>query len=165
MLEELALRDRPVALIASDQRMPEMTGIEFLEQAQFHAPGAKLVLLTAYADTDVAIHAINDIGLDYYLLKPWDPPEERLYPVLDDLLDDWQAVQIPTRRRRAGRRAPLVRAQPRGQDVPGPQPRALPRGSTSSATPRPGGCATSPARPPTDLPLVLLPDGDALRAP
>jgi len=89
VLRELALRDRPVALIASDQRMPEMTGIELLEQSQVHAPEAKLLLLTAYADTDVAIRAINDIGLDYYLLKPWDPPEERLYPVIDELLEDW----------------------------------------------------------------------------
>ena len=61
-----------------------------LEQARQHAPDAKLLLLTAYADTDVAIKAINDIGLDYYLLKPWDPPAERLYPVVDDLLGDWQ---------------------------------------------------------------------------
>ena len=67
-----------------------MTGIEMLEQARVHAPDAKFLLLTAYADTDVAIKAINDIGLDYYLLKPWDPPEERLYPVVDDLLDDWR---------------------------------------------------------------------------
>jgi len=89
VLVELALRDHPVALIASDQRMPEMTGIELLEQSRAYAPGAKLLLLTAYADTDVAIRAINEIGLDYYLLKPWDPPEERLYPVIDDLLGDW----------------------------------------------------------------------------
>ena len=88
-LAELALRDDPVALIVADQRMPEMTGIEMLERARTHAPGAKNLLLTAYADTDVAIRAINDIDLDYYLLKPWDPPEERLYPVIDDLLDDW----------------------------------------------------------------------------
>jgi thioredoxin reductase (NADPH) len=91
LLAELALRDRPVALIVADQRMPRMTGIEMLEQAKVHAPGAKNLLLTAYADTDVAIRAINDIGLDYYLLKPWDPPAERLYPVVDDLLDDWRA--------------------------------------------------------------------------
>jgi len=90
MLEKFALRDRPVALIASDQRMPVMTGVEFLEQAREHAPEAKLVLLTAYADTDVAIKAINDIGLDHYLLKPWDPPDEKLYPVFDDLLSDWR---------------------------------------------------------------------------
>ncbi len=90
LLAELALRDRPVALIVADQRMPRMTGIEMLEQARVHAPGAKNLLLTAYADTDVAIRAINDIELDYYLLKPWDPPAERLYPVVDDLLDDWR---------------------------------------------------------------------------
>ena len=70
--------------------MPEMTGIEMLQQAQAYAPGAKMLLLTAYADTDVAIKAINDIGLDYYLLKPWDPPEQRLYPIIDELLDDWR---------------------------------------------------------------------------
>ncbi len=91
VLAELTLRDRPVALIAVDQRMPRMTGIEVLAEAQArgHAVGAKRVLLTAYADTDVAIQAINDIGLDHYLMKPWDPPEEQLFPVLDDLLGDW----------------------------------------------------------------------------
>ncbi|GAA6524236.1 FAD-dependent oxidoreductase [Intrasporangium sp. DVR] len=89
VLTTLALRGQPVALIASDQRMPGLTGIELLDQARTHAPEAKRLLLTAYADTDVAIRAINDIGLDYYLLKPWDPPEERLYPVIDDLLGDW----------------------------------------------------------------------------
>ena len=94
MLRRARAARPPVALIASDQRMPAMTGIEFLEQARALRRGAKLVLLTAYADTDVAIKAINDIGLDYYLLKPWDPPEERLYPVLDDLLSDWQADHL-----------------------------------------------------------------------
>jgi thioredoxin reductase (NADPH) len=90
VLAELALRDRAVALVATDQRMPQMTGIEVLEEVRRQSPDAKLLLLTAYADTDVAIKAINDIGLDHYLLKPWDPPEERLYPVIDDLLSDWQ---------------------------------------------------------------------------
>ena len=89
VLARLALRGDPTALIAVDQRMPQMTGIEMLGQARTHAPGARLLLLTAYADTDVAIRAINEIGLDYYLTKPWDPPEERLYPVVDDLLDAW----------------------------------------------------------------------------
>ena len=89
-LEELARRDLDVALIVSDHRMPGMTGIELLELSQPITPGAKRVLLTAYADTDVAIKAINEIGLDHYLLKPWSPPDERLYPVLDDLLDDWE---------------------------------------------------------------------------
>jgi thioredoxin reductase (NADPH) len=90
LLATLALRSDPVALVLSDQRMPRMTGIELLAQVATHAPEAKRLLLTAYADTDVAITAINDIGLDYYLLKPWDPPEDRLFPVLDDLLDDWR---------------------------------------------------------------------------
>ena len=134
---EFALRDRTVALIASDQRMPGMTGIEFLEQARPCAPDAKLVLLTAYADTDVAIKAINDIGLDYYLLKPWDPPEERLYPVLDDLLSDWREDHPDDAPGRPRRRAPLVGAEPRDQDVPRPQPRARTAGSTSSATRKP----------------------------
>ena len=90
VLAELILRDRPVALVVSDQRMPEMTGTEVLAEVRRQSPDTKLLLLTAYADTDVAITAINEIGLDYYLLKPWDPPEDRLYPVVDDLLSDWQ---------------------------------------------------------------------------
>lgn len=89
-LTKLALRNQPIALIATDQRMPGMTGIELLERAREHAASAKYLLLTAYADTDVAIRAINEIGLDYYLLKPWDPPEDQLFPVVDDLLGDWQ---------------------------------------------------------------------------
>ncbi|MET9316002.1 FAD-dependent oxidoreductase [Kribbella sp. NPDC003505] len=89
-LTKLALRNQPIALIATDQRMPGMTGIELLERAREYAPSAKYLLLTAYADTDVAIRAINEIGLDYYLLKPWDPPEDQLFPVVDDLLGDWQ---------------------------------------------------------------------------
>jgi thioredoxin reductase (NADPH) len=93
-LAELALRDRQVALIVSDQRMPEMSGTEMLAAAREHAPEAKTLLLTAYADTEVAITAINDIGLDYYLLKPWDPPEDRLYPVVDDLLGDWRRAHV-----------------------------------------------------------------------
>jgi thioredoxin reductase (NADPH) len=88
---ELKRRNEPIALFLVDQRMPGMTGVEFLTSAAELYPDAKRVLLTAYADTDVAIQAINEIRLDYYLLKPWDPPEERLYPILDDVLDDWQA--------------------------------------------------------------------------
>src|SRR3954468_22636157 len=90
LITELALKDRPLALVVSDQRMPGMTGIELLGRVRELSPDSKLLLLTAYADTDVAIRAINEIGLDYYLFKPWDPPEERLYPVVDDLLGDWQ---------------------------------------------------------------------------
>jgi len=90
-LEQLKLRNEAVALFLVDQRMPQMTGVEFLERAIAVYPDAKRVLLTAYADTDAAIRAINDAQIDYYLMKPWHPPEERLYPIIDDLLDDWQA--------------------------------------------------------------------------
>ncbi|MBW4470145.1 MAG: FAD-dependent oxidoreductase [Stenomitos rutilans HA7619-LM2] len=90
-VEKLKLRNEPIALFLVDQRMPQMNGVEFLEQALPVFPTAKRALLTAYADTDAAIRAINSTQIDYYLLKPWDPPEERLYPVLDDLLADWQA--------------------------------------------------------------------------
>ncbi len=94
-LEQLKLRNETVALFLTDQRMPEMNGVEFIEQAAPMFPKAKRVLLTAYADTNAAIQAINSARLDYYLLKPWDPPEEKLYPVLDDLLEDWLAVYRP----------------------------------------------------------------------
>ena len=94
-LGQLQLRSDPVALMVVDQRMPQMTGVEFLVQAIRIYPDARRVLLTAYADTEAAIRAINDIRLDHYLSKPWDPPEERLYPVLSDLLDAWQAQFQP----------------------------------------------------------------------
>ncbi len=89
VLAELLLRDRPVALVVSDQRMPGMTGIEMMASVRESSPDTRLLLLTAYADTDVAIRAINEIGLDHYMVKPWEPPETQLYPVVDDLLDDW----------------------------------------------------------------------------
>lgn len=94
-IQQLKLRSESVALFLADQRMPQMTGVEFLEQAIALFPEAKRALLTAYADTDAAIRSINAARIDYYLLKPWDPPEEKLYPVLDDLLDDWQASFQP----------------------------------------------------------------------
>ena len=94
-LNQLKLRQEPVALLLSDQRMPGMTGVEFLERAQEFYPHAKRVLLTAYADTEAAIRAINAARIHYYLTKPWDPPEEKLYPVLNDLLDDWKAGYRP----------------------------------------------------------------------
>ena len=90
-VRQLDARGEPVALFLVDQRMPRMSGIEFLEQARAVFPAAKRVLLTAYADTDAAIKAINTVRVDYYALKPWPPPEEHLYPILDDLLGDWQA--------------------------------------------------------------------------
>jgi thioredoxin reductase (NADPH) len=95
ILKQLKLRNEPPALFLVDQRMPHMTGVEFLEQAMVIYPDAKRVLLTAYADTDAAIRSINKAKIDYYLMKPWDPPEENLYPVLSDLLDDWMASFRP----------------------------------------------------------------------
>ncbi len=94
-LKQLMLRNEPVALLLSDQRMPGMNGVEFLEKARELYPDAKRALLTAYADTDAAIKAINAVRIDYYLLKPWDPPDERLFPVVRDLLDDWLAAFRP----------------------------------------------------------------------
>ena len=95
LLRRLQRRNEPLALLLVDHRMPQMTGIEFLKHALQVYPDAKRVLLTAYADTDAAIQAINEIKLHHYLLKPWTPPENNLYPVLDDLLDEWQAAFRP----------------------------------------------------------------------
>ncbi len=95
-LEEFKKKGEDVALFLSDQRMPEMPGVEFLEQARSFYPEARRVLLTAYSDTAAAIKAINDVQLDYYLLKPWDPPEEKLYPVINDLLDQWHLSHFPS---------------------------------------------------------------------
>jgi len=164
VLTKLNLRDEPVALIAADQRMPEMTGIEMLKQAQAYAPTAKLLLLTAYADTDVAINAINDIGLDYYLLKPWDPPEERLYPIIDDLLDDWHKANpdhtsdVRVIGHRWSDRSHEIKMFLARNHVPyrwydverDPEGERL--------------CLVAHAAT-ADLPLVLVPDGDTLRAP
>ena len=94
-VRQLKQRNAPVALFLVDARMPQMSGTEFLIQAREIFPGARKVLLTAYADTDVAIAGINQVQLDHYLMKPWDPPAERLYPVLDDLLGDWSASFRP----------------------------------------------------------------------
>ncbi|HEX6674692.1 MAG TPA: FAD-dependent oxidoreductase [Actinomycetes bacterium] len=164
VLTKLALRDEPVALIAADQRMPQMTGIEMLERARAHAPGAKMLLLTAYADTDVTIKAINDIGLDYYLLKPWDPPEERLYPVIDDLLGDWRQAN---RDHTSDVRVVGHRWSDRSHDVK----KFLARNHVpyrwydierDAEAQRLRDLAQAE---PADLPLVLVPDGDTLRAP
>jgi thioredoxin reductase (NADPH) len=92
---QVRISGEPIALMLADQRMPGLTGVEFLGQVRDLFPDAKRALLTAYADTDVAIKAINDVHIDYYLMKPWDPPEENLFPVLDDLLDDWVATHPP----------------------------------------------------------------------
>ncbi len=95
VLKELKIRNDSVALLLADQRMPQMDGVEFLQEAMRIFPQAKRALLTAYADTSAAISAINEANVHYFFLKPWDPPTERLYPQLDDLLDDWQASYRP----------------------------------------------------------------------
>jgi thioredoxin reductase (NADPH) len=164
VLTKLALRDEPVALIAADQRMPQMTGIELLSQARAHAPGAKFLLLTAYADTDVAIKAINDIGLDHYLLKPWDPPSERLYPVIDDLLGDWRQANPD---HTADVRVVGHRWSDRGHDVKMFLARNhVPYRWYDIERDAEGQRLRDLARAgPADLPLVLVPDGDTLRSP
>ncbi len=95
MLQSLKNKGESVALFVSDQRMPEMEGVDFLEKAMQFYPDAKRVLLTAYSDTDAAVKAINSVKLDYYLMKPWDPPEEKMFPVISELLDDWQNAYVP----------------------------------------------------------------------
>ena len=114
LVRELTRRDDRIALFVVDQRMPVMSGTEFLAQAIDLQPDARRILLTAYADTDVAIRAINEIRLDQYLLKPWDPPEERLYPVLDDVLADWSAGFRPPFE---GLRLLAGRWNPRGHEI------------------------------------------------
>src|SRR5260370_37589145 len=94
-VEQLKVRNAPVALFLADQRMPRMYGVEFLDKALEIFPDAKRALLTAYADTDAAIRAINSVKIDHYLMKPSAPPEEHLYGIVDDLLDDWQASYHP----------------------------------------------------------------------
>jgi thioredoxin reductase (NADPH) len=163
-LTTLNLRDDPVALIAADQRMPEMTGIEMLRQARAYAPSAKLLLLTAYADTDVAINAINEIGLDYYLLKPWDPPEERLYPIIDDLLDDWRKANpdhssdVRVIGHRWSDRSHEIKMFLARNHVPY-RWYDVERDSEGERLRQLAQAATD------DLPLVLIPDGETLRSP
>jgi thioredoxin reductase (NADPH) len=160
---QLKQRGTPIALFLVDERMPGMTGTEFLREAIVLFPESRRVLLTAYADTQAAISGINDVGLDHYLLKPWDPPAERLYPVLDDLLSDWTAhVRLPY----DGIRVAGARSSPRSYavkeflssnhvpyqwiDVDGDPPtRELIRSFGDSSR----------------LPVVFFPDGSRLAAP
>ncbi|HXJ92797.1 MAG TPA: FAD-dependent oxidoreductase [Terriglobia bacterium] len=166
-LKGLKQRNNVVSLLLSDQRMPQMTGVEFISQAMDVYPDARRVLLTAYADTDAAIRAINQAKIHHYLLKPWDPPEEQLYPVLDDLLEDWQAsfrppfdgVRVLGHRwspRTYTVRDFLARQQVpyRWIDVEAPANAAEVRAASGN-----GGVDTS------KLPLVLFPTGEALSDP
>ena len=126
-LKELKLRGDTVAVFVADYRMPQMSGIDFLEKAMDFYPLARRVLLTAYADTHAAIDAINVVDLDHYLLKPWDPPEEKLYPVIDGLLEEWQAVGDRAMPVHQGHRPPVQRAVVGGAAVPGAQSVLVPR--------------------------------------
>ena len=163
MLGQVRLREEPIALMVADQRMPRMTGVEFLERALEVAPDAKRVLLTAYADTQAAIDAINRVALDHYLMKPWDPPEEQLYPVLDDLLSDWQAgspgeIGIRVIGHRFSRESHELKDFLARNNVPyrwldvelDPEARVLVEAAGSD---------------PTRLPVVVFPDGGVLSAP
>ncbi len=114
LLAELKKRGDNVALMLSDQRMPEMDGTRFLKEARTLYPQAKRILLTAYSDIDAAVQAINEVGLDYYLTKPWDPPTEKLYPILDDHLADWQESYRPELR---GIRVLGYRHDPRSHEI------------------------------------------------
>ena len=166
-VRQLTVRGSAIALFLSDQRMPQMTGIEFLAAAAELQPDAKRVLLTAYADTDVAIHAINDIRLDHYILKPWDPPEEKLYPVVDDLLSDWSATFRPPLE---GLRLLAGRWSPGGHDIRDYltrnqvpylwlDPLDDPEGKRLAAS-LGHGEPVDPA-----IPIVFFPDGSNLRGP
>ncbi len=168
-LSTLKLRGDAVALLLADQRMPAMTGVEFLDVARRIFPDAKRVLLTAYADTDAAIRAINTVRIDYYLTKPWDPPEQNLYPYLGDLLEEWRAGYRPAfdGPRVIGHRwAPrshalrdffgrnLIPYQWLDLDVPGNEATALfERAAQSIGGDRP------------KLPLIVFPDGSVLADP
>ncbi|HET6876251.1 MAG TPA: FAD-dependent oxidoreductase [Jatrophihabitans sp.] len=165
LLAKVALRDQQVALVVTDQRMPQMSGIDLLERVRDDAAvDAKMLLLTAYADTDVAIKAINDIGLDHYLLKPWDPPAERLYPVTDELLDDWRSAHpevtsvVRVVGHRWSERAHELRTFLTRNYVPY-------RWYDVERDVEADRLVALADAAPSDLPLVLVPDGETLRAP
>jgi len=162
-LRELKLRGDLVAVILADYRMPQMNGIEFLEQALDVYPGARRVLLTAYADTNAAIDAINVVDLDHYLLKPWDPPEEKLYPVLDDLLEAWRCSDfrpVPSTKvvghRWSARSSDVREFLARNQ---------VPYRWYSAEEPEGRRLLTAAGQDGQRLPLVITPDGDPMVEP
>ena len=162
-LRELKLRGDLVAVILADYRMPQINGIEFLEQALDVYPGARRVLLTAYADTNAAIDAINVVDLDHYLLKPWDPPEEKLYPVLDDLLEAWRCSDfrpVPSTKvvghRWSARSSDVREFLARNQ---------VPYRWYSAEEPEGRRLLTAAGQDGQRLPLVITPDGDPMVEP
>ncbi len=162
-LRELKLRGGRVAVILADYRMPQMSGIDFLEQAMDLFPHARRALLTAYADTDAAIQAINLVDVDHYLLKPWDPPEEKLYPVVDALLETWLAV--------GERDVEDVKVVGHRWSAPSYEVRdflaanLVPYRWYAADEPEGRRLLDAAAQGPEAIPLVVLPDGQALAAP
>ncbi len=164
-LRELQRREEPVALFVVDQRMPQMSGVEFLKEALKLYPSARRVLLTAYADTDAAIQAINDVQINHYLSKPWDPPQEHLYPILTDLLDDWQAAYSPPFE---GVQVVGHRWSPQAHDIKDFLARnQIPYQSLDIETDAAAQKLTArfADADPNRLPLVIFPDGKALAKP
>lgn len=166
-IRELTARGSVVALFVVDQRMPKMTGIELLSRAIELQPDAKRVLLTAYADTDVAIRAINEIRLDHYILKPWDPPDEKLFPITDDLISDWHATFRPAFE---GLRLLSGRWAPGGHDIRDYLTRnQVPYVWLDPSDDAEGKrlAATIASAEPVDpsVPVILFPDGTSLRNP
>jgi thioredoxin reductase (NADPH) len=166
-LKGLKRRGDSVALLLADQRMPHMTGVEFLGQAMEFYPNAKRVLLTAYADTDAAIQAINGAKIHHYLLKPWDPPEEHLYPVLDDLLEDWMGSFRPPFE---GMRVLGTRWSPQCYAIRdflarNQMPYRWIDVETSGQNAEVRRLVAAAGAEPSSLPMVLFPDGTSLAAP
>jgi len=167
LLRRVQQRNEAVALLLVDYRMPQMNGLEFLIDALKITPGSKRVLLTAYADTDAAIRAINDIQLNHYLLKPWDPPEQNLYPVLDDLLEDWQSNFRPPFE---GIRVLGTRWSPRSYDLRefltrNRVPYRWMDAESADRDPEVRQLLASLSPEQLQLPMVLFPDGQRLQEP